>query len=106
MSQRCLAAVVALTGVMLLVPLGAAAQSEDAPRTPWGKPDLQGVWDFATMTPMERPEQLAGKTTLTVEDAAAVVENANKRWQRVSEGRGRFDRHLRRVLVRCGHRSH
>ena len=86
MSQRHLAAVLALTAGVLLVPLGAAAQSGDAPRTPWGKPDLQGVWDFATMTPLERPEQFAGKTTLTEEDAAAVVENANQLWQRVSEG--------------------
>ena len=26
-----------------------------APRTAWGTPDLQGVWDFRTITPMERP---------------------------------------------------
>ena len=86
MSPRYLAAAAALTAVVLLVPLGSAAQSEDVPRTPWGAPDLQGVWDFATMTPMERPEQFAGKATLTEEDAATVVENANKQWQRISEG--------------------
>ena len=86
MSQRHLVAVITLTAVVLLVPLGAAAQSGDVPRTPWGTPDLQGVWDFATMTPMERPEQFAGQTTLTEEDAATVVENANQRWQRISEG--------------------
>jgi len=86
MSPRYLAAAAALTAVVLLVPLGSAAQSEDVPRTPWGAPDLQGVWDFATMTPMERPEQFAGQATLTEEDAATVVENANKQWQRISEG--------------------
>lgn len=86
MSPRYLAAAAALTAVVLLVPHGSAAQSEDVPRTPWGAPDLQGVWDFATMTPMERPEQFAGKATLTEEDAATVVENANKQWQRISEG--------------------
>ena len=86
MSPRYLAAAAALTAVVLLVPIGSTAQSEDVPRTPWGAPDLQGVWDFATMTPMERPEQFAGQATLTEEDAATVVENANKQWQRISEG--------------------
>lgn len=40
------------------------------PRTPWGQPDLQGIWDFATITPLERPKELAGKETLTAEEAA------------------------------------
>ena len=33
------------------------AQSESgSPRLPDGKPDLQGVWDFRTLTPLQRPE--------------------------------------------------
>jgi hypothetical protein len=40
-------------------------------RTPEGRPDLQGVWSFATLTPLERPGQLAGKSVLTDEEAAA-----------------------------------
>src|SRR5205823_2190044 len=39
-------------------------------RTPWGAPDLQGTWDFRTVTPMERPPELAGKATLTEKEAA------------------------------------
>src|SRR5215203_850588 len=31
-------------------------QNRSAPRTPWGTPDLQGVWSFATVTPLERPQ--------------------------------------------------
>jgi hypothetical protein len=38
------------------------------------------------MTPLERPAQFAGKTTLTDEDAAAVVEDATLLWERISEG--------------------
>src|SRR5215204_2300118 len=31
-------------------------QNRSVPRTPWGTPDLQGVWSFATVTPLERPQ--------------------------------------------------
>ena len=40
------------------------------PRVANGKPDLQGVWDFRTLTPLQRPTDLAGKEVLT--DAEAV----------------------------------
>jgi len=40
-----------------------------APRTPDGRPDLQGLWDFAQLTPFERPDALAGKAALTEEEA-------------------------------------
>jgi hypothetical protein len=46
------------------------------PRTPDGKPDLQGVWTNATITPMERPANLAGKATMPDAEAAA-YEKAN-----------------------------
>jgi hypothetical protein len=41
-----------------------------APRTPWGHPDLQGIWSTATITPFERPAEMAGKAFLTEEEAA------------------------------------
>ncbi len=41
------------------------------PRTTDGHPDLQGVWTNATITPMERPAELAGKPTLTDAEAKA-----------------------------------
>jgi hypothetical protein len=39
-------------------------------RTSWGDPDLQGVWNYGTMTPLERPAQWAGREVLTQEEAA------------------------------------
>ena len=42
------------------------------PRTAEGRPDLQGLWRFATLTPLERPRELAGKQVLTDEDVANV----------------------------------
>ena len=48
----------------------------DGPRTPWGAPDLGGVWDFRTITPLERPEALGDKAVLTPEEAATFQKEA------------------------------
>ena len=40
------------------------------PRTPDGRPDLQGIWDFRAATPLERPKAFAGKEFFTSEEAA------------------------------------
>ena len=75
MSRRCLAAVFTWIAVVVLAPAGAVAQSTSAataPRTPWGDPDLQGIWNNATLTPLERPEALADKAFLTEEEAASL----------------------------------
>jgi hypothetical protein len=42
-----------------------------AGRTPWGDPDLQGIWNYGTMTPLERSREYADKATLSEEEAAA-----------------------------------
>ena len=46
----------------------ASLSASGIPRTAWGAPDLQGVWDFRSLTPMERPLELA-------EQGAKVVVN-------------------------------
>ena len=56
-----------------LVP--AFAQSQ-APRTAWGHPDLQGIWDHRTITPIERPEALADREFLSKEEAASLEQAA------------------------------
>ena len=60
-------ALIALAGLLVLP--GLALAQDDAPRTAWGAPDVQGVWDFRTITPMERPEDLGDKEFLTEEEA-------------------------------------
>ena len=73
---RVLAILIALG---LLAPIGADAQSSSVPRLPDGRPDLQGVWDFSSVTPLQRPEELADKEFLTEEDAAALEARAASR---------------------------
>jgi hypothetical protein len=52
------------------------ARAPAIPRTRDGRPDLQGVWNFGTITPLERPTDLAGKETLSDEDAAQLEQRA------------------------------
>jgi hypothetical protein len=47
-------------------------------RTAWGDPDLQGVWNNSTTTPLERPSKLAGKQVLTDQEAAELDELADQ----------------------------
>ena len=86
--QSSLRAALVVTAIASLVPLAAGAQESApaAPRTSWGAPNLQGVWDFRTATPLERPEELADIDVLTDEQAAEVVERLAERWTRLAEG--------------------
>ena len=60
------------------------------PRTPWGDPDLQGIWSYATFTPLQRPETLAGREFLTPEEVAA--QNLADATRASSERRGELSR--------------
>lgn len=51
----------------------ASGKTWTPPRTPDGQPDLQGVWTNATLTPLERPAEFAGKAVLTEQEAADYV---------------------------------
>ena len=51
---------------------GQADDNYQAPRTPDGHPDLQGVWENNTITPVERPDVFGNKEMLTDEDMAFI----------------------------------
>ena len=103
-------AITQLIAVAVLTPISAVAQT-----TPWGDPDLQGVWSNQTPVPLERPVALANKPFFTKQEAADAEKNAlattlknvaaqiatsgefNEIW--LESGQGRVHRSLRTSLV-------
>ena len=71
---------VTLALALAVFAVSAAAQAPyDPPRLPGGKPDLQGVWDYRTLTPLERPQDLVDKAILSDEEAAELESSAEAR---------------------------
>ena len=64
----------ALLGVASVTTAGQAGTQEEndytTPRTPWGDPDLQGMWDTRTYTPFERPAEFGTREFMTENEAA------------------------------------
>ena len=67
--------VVAIVVVLAFLGGPMLVQGQEVSRTAWGDPDLNGVWDFRTLTPFERPEDLADQEFFTEEEAAAYEAN-------------------------------
>lgn len=71
------------SGLMVLLLLCASCATmieEDLdyepPLTSWGDPNLQGIWDFRTLTPLERPPEFSDKQVLTQDEARSVRDRA------------------------------
>ena len=70
------------TCVLLLgawLPALSAHAAESTLMTPWGHPDLQGIWDRRTITPLERPARFADRAALTAEEMLAYERSSNER---------------------------
>ena len=61
--------------VTAIFSIAAAAQDYEVPRTQWGQPDLQGVWNWSSNVPMQRPTRFGDRQFLTAEE----VEEAARR---------------------------
>ena len=93
MSHRLRTSLSTVAAVVVIVSLSAvpAVAQSDAPRTAWGQPDLQGVWDFRSITPLQRPERLENQEFLTEEEAAELEQAA------VARDAAAWDREARRT---------
>src|SRR5580658_393364 len=69
--------------VILSVLPAAGQKTWTLPRTPDGQPDLQGIWNSASGTPMERPEELKGKEFFTEQEA--------RDWEKKMDARSKRD---------------
>ncbi len=89
-----------LLAFVLIVPHGALAQAPDIKRTPWGKPDLNGYWDYHHLTPLQRPAQFEGMTVMNEAQARDWEDNA---FNREAERRGRSNPDVNFVGVDLWH---
>ncbi len=81
MKKQALEAVCLTLGGLLVAPF-LMAQDTEIPRTAYGHPDFQGTYTFRTITPLNRPPELADKETLTPEEAEEWEAYENRRQNR------------------------
>src|SRR5215470_4756404 len=80
---------VLLICIVLLTTGTVAGQAPSSPlRTPWGEPDLQGIWSNPFVTPLERPKEFGTRQFLTADEIAA----EERRLREQSKGPGRDNR--------------
>jgi hypothetical protein len=82
MNVRCVRLVLTIATIVVLSAMALVAQGGQTyapPKTPWGEPDLQGIWSGDTLTPLERPATFANKPVLTEEEAEAIEEDIASR---------------------------
>jgi hypothetical protein len=85
MRHRCFALIAAVAGTIVALSLASGPVTAQAPsntkattaaspwkpsRTPWGDPDLQGVWRYEATIALERPKEFEGRAFLTDEEIA------------------------------------
>ena len=91
MSRQVLARMLALAGTLWLGSASVSAQTDSGaalaaadsefavPRTSWGDPDFQGVWDYRTITPLQRSEAFGDREFYTDEEVAEIEARAARR---------------------------
>jgi len=59
-----------------------AAEGWTPPTTPWGDPDLQGIYNYGTSTPLQRPQSVGEKPVLSDEEAEELQDQIATRLDR------------------------
>ena len=73
---------IAWEGTTVAAQQRAAAPAAKAPRTPWGAPDLQGIWNTNTAVPFERPREYGTRAMMTEAEHAKALAELQERNQR------------------------
>ena len=92
MNRRYCVASFGIIALVVLASVATAGQEPDGwtvPETPWGDPDLQGTYTNKTITPVQRPDELAGREFLTEEEITELERNAVDRNERLLLGPAR-----------------
>ena len=89
LTRRITVGVLLITASLLAAPTSSWAQPVQSngwssPRTAWGAPDIGGLWNSSTVTPLERPENHFDKEFLTEEEAAAIEQEVVARNNRAN----------------------
>ena len=71
--------ILSILTLTLISGVGLAAESYTAPRTKWGAPDLQGVWNFSSNTPMQRPLRYGDRQFLNEAEIAELEAKSEAR---------------------------
>lgn len=74
-----------LAACLLTAGIAVAQEDYTAPKTEWGQPDLQGVWNFSSIVPLQRPAFFGDKQTLTEEEIAAFAAQTELGLQALNE---------------------
>jgi hypothetical protein len=83
------AVVVIVAGLLRMTGMSVDKAAGPAPKTPWGEPDLQGIWTDPYQTPLQRPAKFANKEFFTDEERAELDEQRSgipRRDARVERG--------------------
>ncbi len=87
----CLTVSITAAGIVIMIaalgPASILGQTTTV-RTPWGDPDLQGIWSNPYVIPLERPKQFGTREFLTKEEIAA----EERRLRELAKGPGRDNR--------------
>lgn len=80
--QRLIIMAIAALVAVIMLPMGIVSAAEPdnsySKLTPWGDPDLQGMWSYASLTPLQRPQRLEDKEFYTPEEAAQIYDRTQE----------------------------
>ena len=85
--------------MVISVPIAGQAPQEAAPRTAWGDPDLQGIWQNVIRLPLQRSQELGTKEFWTE------TERATREAQMIRDEQAKIDRRVGKLVVGLGERA-